>query len=104
MTDYGTILANQKMLFELNLKRQVKFLVQVTADQLLAAAASPDPEKDQRQHCEANFYIAEDALLHQDRAKAMAGFQTAAGICPQWILTHAAAVAELKRMGEATGN
>jgi lipoprotein NlpI len=79
----------------------VKFyLGQATADQLLVAAASPDPEKDQRQQCEATFYIAEDALLHQDRAKAMAGFQTAAGICPQWILTYAAAVAELKRMGE----
>jgi lipoprotein NlpI len=76
---------------------------QVTADQLLIAAASPDPEKDQRQHCEANFYIAEDALLHEDRARAVAGFQTAVSICPQWILTYAAAVAELKRLDGAPG-
>jgi lipoprotein NlpI len=82
----------------------VKFyLGQVTADQLLVAAASRDPEKDQRQHCEANFYIAEDALLHEDRARAVAGFQTTASVCPQWILTYAAAVAELKRLDEAPG-
>jgi len=79
------------------------YLGQVTADQLLVAAASRDPEKDQRQHCEANFYIAEDALLHEDRARAVAGFQTTASVCPQWILTYAAAVAELKRLDEAPG-
>jgi lipoprotein NlpI len=76
------------------------YLGQVTADQLLVTAASRDPEKDQRQHCEANFYIAEDALLRQDRARAIAGFQTTASVCPQWILTYAAAVAELKRLDE----
>jgi lipoprotein NlpI len=74
------------------------YMDQLTADQLLAAAANQDPEKDQRQRCEANFYIAEDSLLRQDRARALAGFQTAASVCPQWILTYAAAVAELQRL------
>src|ERR1700741_1656727 len=58
------------------------YLSRMTADQLLAAAANPDSEKDKGQHCEAHFYVGEDALLQQDRVRAIAEFQTARDICP----------------------
>jgi lipoprotein NlpI len=68
----------------------------MTADQLQAAAANSDPEKDKGQHCEVNFYLAEDALLQQDRVQATARFQTARDTCPKTYVEYLGAIAELK--------
>jgi lipoprotein NlpI len=72
------------------------YLGQMTADELIASASSPDSEKDKGQHCEATFYVAEHALLQHDHVRAMAGFQTARDICPKNYVEYAGAVVELK--------
>lgn len=46
------------------------FLGNVSADEVLAAAKDPNPQKDREQHCEAYFYLAEQALAAGKQADA----------------------------------
>ncbi len=74
-------------------------LGQITADEVMAAAANPDANTQKGQVCEANYYTGEDALLHQQRATALARFKAASDGCPKNYIENAAAQAELKRLG-----
>jgi len=77
----------------------VKFyLGQVTAEQLLAAAADPDAKKDKEQRCDANFLLAEDALLDQDRVHAIARFKASRDNCPRSRGEYEGAAAELRQL------
>jgi tetratricopeptide (TPR) repeat protein len=62
------------------------------AAQMLAIAAKSD------QLCEAQFYLAEWQLAHQQGDLARTGFQQAARTCPMGYLEHGTAQAELRRL------
>jgi len=74
-------------------------LGQMTADQVMVAAAHADADLLKWQVCEANYFTGEDALFHHQRAKALARFQAARDGCPKEDTTYALARTELKRMG-----
>lgn len=76
-------------------------LGQITASEVMAAAASGVSAWQKWQVCEANYYIGEDALLHHQRAMALAHFRAARESCPKGATDYAAAMAELKRIGES---
>jgi len=76
-------------------------LGQMTANEVMAAAASGVSAWQKWQVCEANYYIGEDALLHHQRAMALAHFRAARDSCPKGATDYAAAMAELKRIGES---
>ena len=69
-------------------------LERITADELIAAAANGSAEGHKRQICEADYFLGEDAVLHDQAATALAHFRAARDSCG-----NAAAVAELKRLG-----
>jgi lipoprotein NlpI len=72
------------------------FLGQMTSDQLMAAAASGSPGEVKDQHCGAAFYLAEDALLREDRTAATAQFKIARDVCAKTFNEYREAVSELK--------
>jgi lipoprotein NlpI len=75
------------------------FLGELTAAQVLAAAADEDPRKRVAQVCEANFYSAEFALLKKNKPEAQRLFKVASNECPLGFIESTAAIAEslLKR-------
>jgi lipoprotein NlpI len=84
------------------------YMGQIKAKQVLAAAASPDAEKQKGQLCEADFYTGEDALLHQRwflpwrRTSGKARLRAARDACPRDYIEYVGAMVELKRISGAT--
>jgi lipoprotein NlpI len=74
------------------------YLGKISPVQLLSIADKPE------QRCEAQFYIGELSLLQGDRASAANAFQAVTDTCPKLSFEYVAAVAELKRMTEQTGD
>jgi tetratricopeptide (TPR) repeat protein len=71
-------------------------LGQMTASEVMMAAASPGTDRQKKwQVCEANYFTGEDALLHHQRTTALARLKAARDGCPNY----AAALVELKRLG-----
>lgn len=64
---------------------------------LQAAISSADLQK--QQVCEANYFIGEDALSHNQPAAALARFKAARDGCPKDSIGYIGALVELKRMG-----
>ena len=75
-------------------------LGQATADEVMSAAAKSSTDQRKWQICEANYFIGEDALIHHQRATAMARLKAARDGCPKTDGSYGAAVVELKRLGE----
>ena len=73
-----------------------------TVHKVMSAAASGIPAGQRWQVCEADYYIAEDALLHSRSAVALAHFRAARDGCPKGAFGYAGAIAELKRLGIST--
>jgi tetratricopeptide (TPR) repeat protein len=71
----------------------------MTAGEVLAAAANPIDDRQKWHLCEANYFTGEDALLHNQRATALARLKAARDGCPKWDVSYVAALAELKRLG-----
>ncbi len=74
-------------------------LGQMTAAEVMAAAANADAQSQKWQVCEANYFTGEDALLHHQRTKALARLKSARDGCPKSDGMYDAALAELKRLG-----
>jgi lipoprotein NlpI len=74
------------------------FLGTATPDQALKAAQDADPTTQQRQTCEANFYVGEWHLLHQNAALAKPMLEAAANNCPHDFVELSAAAFALKRL------
>jgi tetratricopeptide (TPR) repeat protein len=77
-------------------------LGQMTANEVLMAAASPGSDRQKWRVCEANYFTGEDALLHHQRTTALARLKAARDGCPKGDTDYAAALAELKRLGATT--
>jgi tetratricopeptide (TPR) repeat protein len=71
---------------------------QMTADEVMGAAANADAYVQKRQVCGANYFTGEDALLHNQPATAMARFEAARDGCPNGSIGYAEALAELRRL------
>jgi len=74
-------------------------LGQMTANEVMMAAASPGSDRQKWWVCEANYFTGEDALLHHQRTTALARLKAARDGCPKGDPDYAAALAELKRLG-----
>jgi tetratricopeptide (TPR) repeat protein len=74
-------------------------LGQVTANEVMVAAASGVSAWQKRRVCEANYFTGEDALLHHQRTTALARLRAARDGCPKGDTGYTAALAELKRLG-----
>jgi tetratricopeptide (TPR) repeat protein len=74
-------------------------LGQMTADEVMVAAANSGADLQRWHVCEANYFTGEDALLHHQRATALARLKAARDGCPKGDTEYAAALAELKRLG-----
>ncbi len=77
------------------------YLDEITSDQVLSAAADPNPETQVSRMCEAHFYTAEYALMHQRRTAAEIEFRAARDACPKDYVEYAASLLELKKMSAA---
>jgi lipoprotein NlpI len=75
-------------------------LKQMTADEVMAAAANASADQQKWQVCEANYFTGEDALIRHQRATAIARLKAARNGCPKTDGSYGAAVAELKRLGD----
>jgi tetratricopeptide (TPR) repeat protein len=75
---------------------------QITANDVLTAAASPGPPRQKWQVCEANYFIAEDALFHHQRETALGRLKAARSGCPKAATNYALVLVELKRLGAST--
>ena len=74
------------------------YLGQATPDQIAAAAASGDPKAVINQQCEANFYIGEWKIAHNDLSGAKPLIQSAMDKCPDNFVEHEMAKAEMARL------
>jgi hypothetical protein len=74
-------------------------LGQITADEVMTAAARADAGLQKWQVCEANYFTGEEALSHHQRATALTRLKAARDGCPKSDATYALALAELKRLG-----
>jgi len=72
---------------------------ELSAAEVLAAAADPDATKNRGQMCEANFYTGELALQNGIKDEAARLFRLAAADCPKTFDEFSAANAELKTLG-----
>jgi tetratricopeptide (TPR) repeat protein len=72
---------------------------QMTADEVMKAAASPGSFIEKWQVCDANYFTGEDALFHHQRATALTRLRAARDGCPKGAMEYIAALAELKRLG-----
>jgi tetratricopeptide (TPR) repeat protein len=73
-------------------------LGQVTANDVMVAAASGVSYWQKWRVCEANYFTGEDALFHHQRTKALARFTAARDACPKGDTGYTEALAELKRL------
>lgn len=74
-------------------------LGQMTADKVMMAATS-GADRQKWDVCEADYFTGEDALFHNHLATALALFKAARDGCPRGDREFAAALAELRRLGE----
>jgi len=74
------------------------YLGKMTTAQLLSAAANPDAQKDREQHCEAYFYLGEQALIAGRRTEAKRLFQQSIDTGVTSFVEYAGAQSELKRL------
>jgi len=74
------------------------YLGQMTAQDVMKAANS-DIEMQKWHVCEANYFTGEDALLHHQRATALARLKAARDSCPKDDTDYIAALVELNRLG-----
>jgi lipoprotein NlpI len=74
------------------------YLGKTTKETLLSSAKNPDPKKDQEQHCEADFYLGEDALRQGKRDDAVTLFQQARETRVTTFIEYTGALVELKRL------
>jgi tetratricopeptide (TPR) repeat protein len=74
-------------------------LGQITANEVMMAAASSGSDRQKWRVCEANYFTGEDALLHHQRTTALARLKAARDGCPKGDTDYAAALVELKRLG-----
>jgi len=73
------------------------FLGKITPDAVLQLAADKDPEKNTKQQCQANFYIAEYQAFHGQRDAARKDFRLTGETChPNYFLYVKSAQEELK--------
>ncbi len=77
------------------------YLGQATGDDLVEAAADPDPETHVGRACEVNFYTGEEELRQQKRTTALTRFRAVQENCIKDYVEYAAALAELKHMTAA---
>lgn len=73
-------------------------LGQMTADDVLKAAANPDANIQKWQVCEANYFTGEDALFHNQRTTALTHLKAARDDCPKGYSAYVAVLIELKRL------
>ena len=71
---------------------------ELTEEQVVAAAADSDAEKQKGQLCEVHFYAAEYALFHGDLATGLRRLDTAKEVCPRAFTEFQGAVQEIQRM------
>jgi tetratricopeptide (TPR) repeat protein len=77
------------------------YVGRLTAEQLLAAAKNPDDRKQQKQLCEAEFYLGEWQLLHGMKRAAIDNLKKAQSEGGRNSYEYLGAVEELKRMAAA---
>jgi hypothetical protein len=70
----------------------------MTAGDVIMAAAHADADMQKWQICEANYFTGEDALLHHQRATALARLKAARDGCPKEDTDYTEALAEVKRL------
>jgi lipoprotein NlpI len=76
-----------------------KYLMgQVKREDVAAAANEGDPARLVERVCDADFYVAESDLIHNNNVAAKAGFQRAAEKCPFASFERMGATAELSRL------
>jgi tetratricopeptide (TPR) repeat protein len=74
------------------------YLGQMTAEDVMKAANS-DIEMQKWHVCEANYFTGEDALVHDQRATALARLEAARDSCPKYDTEYIASLVELNRLG-----
>jgi tetratricopeptide (TPR) repeat protein len=74
-------------------------LGQMTADEVMVAAAKADANTQKWQLCEANYFTGEDALFHHQGTTALARLKAARDACPKGDAMYGPVLAELKRLG-----
>ena len=72
------------------------YLGKATEEAVLSAASDPDAKKDREQHCEAYFYLGENALVGGRRSEAKRLFQQSINTGVTSFAEYAGALAELK--------
>jgi len=75
------------------------YLGQSTPEATFAAAANPDPKRQQEQQCEADFYVGEHFLLQGVKSDAIRLLRSATASCPRSFYEASGAKAELQRLG-----
>ena len=70
----------------------------ITPQELLEAAAHPDPKKQGEQLCEAHFWFGEYLMIKGLPEEAAQEFQTAADTCPVHFFEYWGAKSELQRL------
>ncbi len=80
------------------------YLGEATPESALAAAADPDPRKEKSHLCEANFFLAERAVLMGNRVEAMSLLQKAVDTGATLNFEYWAAKDELRKLDSAGGH
>lgn len=62
------------------------------------ATADADGDRRKWHVCQANYFIGEDALIHNQRSTALARLKAARDGCPKWDASYVAALADLNRL------
>ena len=73
----------------------------LTADRLVAGTANADPKEVKDQRCGAEFFAGQAALWRKQMAEARKRFEATREFCSERYTEHAAAAAELARLGIA---
>ena len=97
----GSSLANNAMKLDLSQwpGAVVKYYMgQAKREDVVAAANQGDPARLTERVCDADFYVAEQDLIHNNPVGAKAGFQRAAEKCPYASFERMGATAELMRL------
>jgi lipoprotein NlpI len=75
-----------------------------TAESVLSAAVDPDPRKEKSHYCEANFFLAERALLTGNRVEAASLLQKALDTGATLNFEYWAAKDELRKLNSPSGH
>jgi lipoprotein NlpI len=80
------------------------YLGAATPESVLAAAADPDPKKEKSHLCEANFFLAEQALFMGNRVDAASLLQKALDTGATLNFEYWAAKDELRKLNSGSGH